>query len=40
MLAYLRRFSIDKETSDKGKHKIRHNSSIRREITAPRLIQT
>ena len=40
MLAYLRRFSIDKEISYKGKHKIRYNSSIRREITAPRLIQT
>lgn len=40
MLAYLRRFSIDKEIFGKGKDKIRHNSSIRREITAPRLIQT
>lgn len=40
MLAYLRRFSIDKETSDKGKDKIRDNRHVRREITAPRLIQT
>lgn len=40
MLAYLRRFSIDKEIFGKDKHKIRYNSYIRREITAPRLIQT
>ncbi len=44
MLAYLRRLTdqknSDKEIFDKGKDKIRYNSSIRREITAPRLIQT
>ena len=44
MLAYLRRLTdpknSDKEIFGKGKDKIRHNSSIRREITAPRLIQT
>lgn len=40
MLAYLRRISIDKEIFGKGKDKIRYNSSIRREITAQKLIQT
>ena len=44
MLAYLRRLTdqknSDKEIFGKGKDKIRYNSSIRREITAPRLIQT
>lgn len=32
MLAYLRRFSIDKETSDKGKDKIRDNRHVRRRL--------
>ena len=34
MLAYLKRFSIDKETSDKGKHKIRENRHVRRRLIA------
>ena len=34
MLAYLRRFSIDKEISGKGKHKIRDNRHVRRRLIA------
>lgn len=34
MLAYLRRFSIDKEISDKGKHKIRNNRHVGRRLIA------
>ena len=34
MLAYFRRFSIDKEIFGKGKHKIRDNRHVRRRLIA------